>query len=188
MLRVLRPVLICLLVMSPAVALRVAGVDLPAPARCWSSAPGWWPLVRAGLGGRGREVDISGGLAVALLAVIAVLPEYAVDLYFAYRAGEDPAYVQYAAANMTGSNRLLLGLGWSVVVLISVYVVGRRSGTPVRTLVLNPRYRLELGFLLLASIVALIIPLTGEIHLVLGIVLLALLRLLSGPGRAQRQR
>ena len=119
------------------------------------------------------EVDISGGLAVALLAVIAVLPEYAVDLYFAYRAGEDPAYVQYAAANMTGSNRLLLGLGWSAVVLISVYVVGRRSGTPVRTLVLNPRYRLELGFLLLASIVALMIPLTGEIHLVLGIVLLA---------------
>ena len=65
------------------------------------------------------EVDISGGLAVALLAVIAVLPEYAVDLYFAYRAGEDPAYVQFAAANMTGSNRLLLGLGWSAVVLVS---------------------------------------------------------------------
>ena len=57
------------------------------------------------------EVDISGGLAVAILAVIVVLPEYAVDLYFAYRAGERPEYVQYAAANMTGSNRLLLGLG-----------------------------------------------------------------------------
>ena len=33
------------------------------------------------------EVDISGGLAIALLAVIAVLPEYAVDLYFAHTAG-----------------------------------------------------------------------------------------------------
>ncbi|WP_410651146.1 hypothetical protein [Amycolatopsis sp. cmx-4-54] len=45
------------------------------------------------------QVDISGGLAIA------VLPEYAVDLYFAYAAGSNPEYVAYAAANMTGSNR-----------------------------------------------------------------------------------
>ena len=78
------------------------------------------------------QVDISSGLAVALLAVIAVLPEYAVDLYFAYRAGERPEYVQYAAANMTGSNRLLLGLGWSVVVLISLFLASRQSGSQSR--------------------------------------------------------
>ena len=58
------------------------------------------------------QLDISGSLAIALLALIAVLPEYAADLYFAYTAGHEPEYAQYAAANMTGSNRLLLGLGW----------------------------------------------------------------------------
>ena len=123
--------LICLLVIAPAVLLRVAGIDLPAPLALFVFGAG---VVAASFmlawAAEAAEVDISGGLAVALLAVIAVLPEYAVDLYFAYRAGEDPAYVQYAAANMTGSNRLLLGLGWSAVVLVSVYVVGRRSGTP----------------------------------------------------------
>src|SRR3954469_23498131 len=55
--------------------------------------------------------DISGSLATAILAVIAVLPEYAVDLYFAWSAARVPENAHYAAANMTGSNRLLLGLG-----------------------------------------------------------------------------
>ena len=36
------------------------------------------------------QVDISGSLATAVLALIAVLPEYAVDLYFSYSAGHDP--------------------------------------------------------------------------------------------------
>jgi len=119
------------------------------------------------------EMDISGGLAIALLAVIAVLPEYAVDLYFAHTAGSNPDYVQYAAANMTGSNRLLLGLGWSSVVLLSLYVASKRSGRTVKALVLDSGYKRELGFLLIAGVVAFIIPLTGQIHLLLGIALLA---------------
>ena len=118
------------------------------------------------------EVDIAGGLAIAVLAVIAVLPEYAVDLYFAYTAGSRPEYVQFAAANMTGSNRLLLGLGWSLVVLLALFVARRRTGRPVRELVLDPAYRLEIGFLALASLLALVVPATGEIHLWLGLVLL----------------
>src|SRR5699024_4112840 len=65
------------------------------------------------------QKDISGPLAIALLALIAVLPEYAVDFYFAFRSGTDPQYVHYAAANMTGSNPLLLGIGWPLVVIIS---------------------------------------------------------------------
>ncbi|CAI7643483.1 unnamed protein product, partial [Penicillium discolor] len=44
------------------------------------------------------QKDISGALAIAILALIAVLPEYAVDLYYAFRSGSDPDYAQYAAA------------------------------------------------------------------------------------------
>ncbi|MEW6399798.1 MAG: sodium:calcium antiporter, partial [Bacillota bacterium] len=64
------------------------------------------------------QLEISAALAVAILALIAVLPEYAVDMYFAWMAGKDPTYTQYAAANMTGANRLLIGLGWSTVLLL----------------------------------------------------------------------
>ncbi len=36
------------------------------------------------------QLDVSQGLALTVLALIAVLPEYAVDFTFAYKAGEDP--------------------------------------------------------------------------------------------------
>ncbi|WP_431837174.1 sodium:proton exchanger [Cellulomonas sp. Y8] len=119
------------------------------------------------------QVDVSGGFAIAVLALIAVLPEYAVDLYYAYTAGSDPAYVQYAAANMTGSNRLLLGLGWPLVVLVSLYVAGRVTKKPATALALEAEHRLELGFLLIAGVVAFVIPATGHIHVVLGVALIA---------------
>lgn len=119
------------------------------------------------------QVDVSGGLAIAVLALIAVLPEYAVDLYFAYTAGSDPDYVQYAAANMTGSNRLLMGIGWPVVVLVGLWVARRTTGRKSSSLALEPGNRVELGFLLIAGVVAFIIPSTGRIHLVLGVALLA---------------
>jgi cation:H+ antiporter len=39
------------------------------------------------VGRRGGQLDISAGLAIAVLAFIAVLPEYAVDLVFAIKGG-----------------------------------------------------------------------------------------------------
>jgi cation:H+ antiporter len=119
------------------------------------------------------QIDVSGGLAIAVLAVVAVLPEYAVDLYYAYVSGHNADYTQYAAANMTGSNRLLMGLGWPVVVLVGVLVARRNGGGKSLGLTLEPANRLELGFLLIAGVVAFVIPATGQIHFILGLVLLA---------------
>src|SRR5271166_6792343 len=119
------------------------------------------------------QIDVSGGLAVAVLGVIAVLPEYAVDLYYAYTAGHVPEYTQYAAANMTGSNRLLMGLGWPIVVLVSMVVARKLSGGKENGLVLERANRVELGFLLIAGMAAFMIPLTGQIQLPLGLALLA---------------
>jgi cation:H+ antiporter len=118
------------------------------------------------------QIDVSGGLATALLALIAVLPEYAVDLYYAYVSGHNEDYTQYAAANMTGSNRLLMGLGWPVVVLVSI-LVARKSGAAKPTgLTLEPANRVELGFLLIAGVLAFVIPVSGQIHFGLGLALL----------------
>lgn len=171
--KLIRSVALCVALVSPAVVLRLGGVHPPAvlglfvfgAAVVASSFLLAWAAEAA-------RMDISGPLAIAILAVIAVLPEYAVDLYFAYTAGSDPAYVAYAAANMTGSNRLLLGVGWSVVVIIALAVASKRSGRKVRELVLEAGHRNELGFLFIASIVAFAVPLSGRINLFLGIVLI----------------
>jgi cation:H+ antiporter len=116
------------------------------------------------------QMDVSQALALALLALIAVLPEYAVDAVFAYQAGQDPAVAQegYAIANMTGANRLLIGIGWSSVVLVAWWRHGARS------VKLDPSQALELAVLLVASLYALSIPLKGELNLLDTAVLLAL--------------
>ena len=171
--RALRPVLLCLLAVAPAVGVRLTQTALaPALALLVFGVAVVAASFVLAWAAEAAEVDVSGGLAIAVLAVVAVLPEYAVDLYFAYMAGSRPEYVQFAAANMTGSNRLLLGLGWSLVVLLALLVARRRTGRGVRELVLDPSYRVEVGFLALASLLALVVPVTGEIHLVLGLVLL----------------
>jgi cation:H+ antiporter len=130
------------------------------------------------------QVDISKGLAMAVLAFIAVLPEYAVDLYFAATAARNPTYAQYAAANMTGSNRLLIGVGWSLVALCSIYVHrGRLQGKTsisvsmeltAPAVKLAPGYGVDLTVLGLATLWSLFMPLLGRIALWHGIGMLSL--------------
>jgi len=74
------------------------------------------------------QFDVSRSLAMALLALIAVLPEYAVDIYLSWRAAHDAAYVPLVAANMTGANRLLVGVGWAAVVFLGWNALRRRNG------------------------------------------------------------
>ena len=119
------------------------------------------------------QQDISASLATAILALIAILPEYAIDLYFAFSSGRHPALARYAAANMTGSNRLLLGLGWPLVLLL-LMVWGRRNGRPVTELAIKPSRRVELAFLGLASLYAITFPLRRGIHWTDGAVLIGL--------------
>jgi cation:H+ antiporter len=105
------------------------------------------------------ERDVPRTLALAGLGLIAVLPEYAVDLTFAWKAGDDPSYAPFAVANMTGANRLLIGLGWPVVVGIYWFKTRRNI------LALAAIHRTEVGILGIATIYSFIIPLRGGISL-----------------------
>ena len=114
------------------------------------------------------ERDIPQALAILVLALVAVLPEYAIDLHFAWTAGKDPSYAPYAVANMTGANRLLIGFGWAAVVLVACWR-GRSQDLEV-----HPRQKLELRFLIWATLYSFLIPLSGSIHLFDACVLLGL--------------
>jgi cation:H+ antiporter len=114
------------------------------------------------------EVEIAQSLALALVALIAVLPEYAVDLTFAWKAGDDPVYAQYAAANMTGGNRLLVGFAWPLVVFVTWYKTRRK------VLRVNRSISLELAFLGIATVYSFLIPLKGNISLIDTVVLVSL--------------
>src|SRR5258708_646249 len=105
----------------PAVALRLAGVHLPPGLAIVIFGAGVvTTAVILSWAAEAAQVDISSAAAIAILAVVAVLPEYAVDLYFAFTAGSHPEYTPFAAANMTGSNRLLLAPGLPLVTLAAI--------------------------------------------------------------------
>jgi len=72
---------------------------------------------------------ISQGLALALLAWLQTLPEFAVEAVIAWEAGKDPATSHLAIANLTGAIRLLVGLGWPM-----IYFVAAWSGRKQRRL------------------------------------------------------
>lgn len=162
-------ILLAAAVTAPAMIMRARGVHI---------APGGEALLFgvAILGGaflltwaaEVAEMDISQGLALAFLALVAVLPEYAVDMYFAWKAASHPDYTAYAAANMTGANRLLIGVAWPLIVLL--YWSKRRR----RELVLPATRAVELVFLTLATVYSFVIPLKGTISPIDSLVLVSI--------------
>jgi cation:H+ antiporter len=62
---------------------------------------------------------ISQGLALAILAWLQTLPEFAVEAVIAWEAGKDPTKTHLAIANFTGSLRLLVGLGWPMIYFVA---------------------------------------------------------------------
>ena len=116
------------------------------------------------------EMDISQGLALAVIAVIAVLPEYAVDFVLAWKAGASPEEAQkgLAIANMTGGNRLLIGLGWPIVFALFFF------RTRLKELIVNRQRSLELAFLSVATLYVVLIPLRHSVTIIDSIVLVSL--------------
>jgi cation:H+ antiporter len=105
------------------------------------------------------QFEIPQALALALLALIAVLPEYAVDMYFAWKAGKDPTYTAFATANMTGANRLLIGVGWAAVVFAFWFKTRKRQVT------LEPEHKTEVLFLGVATLYSFFIPFKRQLDL-----------------------
>lgn len=119
-------------------------------------------------GAEAAEHDIPRALALSVVALLAVFPEYAVDIVFAFKAGQDPSFAPYAAANMTGSNRLLLGLGWPTISILAWLSRGQRSLHLTRDTVL------PLFFLTVATLYSFTLPIKAHIGLVDSVILFAL--------------
>ncbi|HEU5316288.1 MAG TPA: sodium:calcium antiporter [Chloroflexota bacterium] len=143
------------------------------------------------------QLDVSQALALALLSLIAVLPEYAVSVIFAWRAASDPSQAAYAAANMTGANRLLIGVGWSSVVLLAWWRTREKSSgrrlnvedAPGQVIngavVLHRSQSLELTALGLGTLYSFILPLKGGIGPIDAVVLCSLFAVYAwGTARA----
>lgn len=177
------PLLLPVLAAAPGVVLRFSGAPLPAALAV--VVLGVAVIGAAFFLSWGTELierDIGQGLALALLALIAVLPEYAVDVVFAWKAGQDPeTYAPLALANMTGANRLLIGVGWSLVVLAALAARRRRDpdASPEETSAvrLEPVQTVEVAYLAVASLYALTFALRESLTLLDTVILFGIFAL-----------
>jgi cation:H+ antiporter len=129
-------------------------------------------------GAETAEKDVPRAFAIAVLAVLAVAPEYAVDALYAWDAGQfagTPEGVEagnLAVANMTGANRILIGIGWAGITLFTIYrakakmdtAVERHDGLLADKVIIDRDIALEITFLLLATLWAFVVPLSGGIN------------------------
>src|SRR5579872_3180869 len=87
---------------------------------------------------------IAQGFAVAILAWLQTLPEFAVEAVLAWHQ-----QVPLLLANLTGALRLLTGLGWPVIYFTAATAYRRRSGKPLGCIRLDEHHAVEvLGLLL----------------------------------------
>jgi cation:H+ antiporter len=123
------------------------------------------------------QVDIARGVVVAAVAFVAILPEYIVELHFAFTGRAD-----YVTANLTGASRLLLGV--SVGLPAAVALLRRRRTGAVA---LEPAQRVDLAILALAVLWSLRIVARGQLGLLDALVLISLygLYLVRAAGSAE---
>ncbi|QIO24348.1 sodium:calcium antiporter [Haloarcula sp. JP-L23] len=147
-------------------------------------------------GAETAEKDVPRAFAIAVLAVLAVAPEYAVDALFAWKAGAGGATTEactrlsaaaieagetplarachdanLAIANMTGANRILIGIGWAGIAAFTVWraattqdpAVEKRDGFLADVVKLDTDIATEITFLLVATAWAFAVPLGGGI-------------------------
>jgi cation:H+ antiporter len=147
-------------------------------------------------GAETAEKDVPRAFAIAVLAILAVAPEYAVDALYAWSAGSGGATTaacqdlstaaieagqtplaeachsaNLAVANMTGANRILIGIGWAGIAVFTIWRAAKTADPAVRSrdglladvVALDRAIATEVAFLFLATAWAFFVPLGGGI-------------------------
>jgi len=124
-------------------------------------------------GAEAAQFMMSQGLALAILAWLQTLPEFAVEAVIAWDAGRNPERSHLAIANLTGAIRLLLGLGWPMIYFVFSYF-GRRRGEQAPAIKLNPEHATEIVGLVPPLLYFIVIVIKQSINWIDAVVLLSL--------------
>ncbi len=105
------------------------------------------------------EFSISQGLAVAIVALLQVVPEFMVEAVIAWRKDID-----LMMANFTGSNRLLMGVGWPLIFITANVYSRFRNGRKIEAITLRPENIVEIATLFISSLYFLIVLLKKDLQ------------------------
>ncbi len=119
-------------------------------------------------GAESAQFFVAQGFALAILAWMQTLPEFAVEAVLAWHR-----QTELLLANLTGALRLLTGLAWPLIYLTAAVVHRRRLGRPLKKIVLDLHHSVEVMALGPPLLYALLIWWKANLHFYDGCVLVA---------------
>lgn len=120
-------------------------------------------------GAESAQFFVAQGFALAILAWLQTLPEFAVEAVLAWHQQRD-----LLLANLTGALRLLVGLAWPIIYATAAYFHRKRTRTPLRQIVLHPHHSVEVVALAVPLFYALFIWWKGSLGIYDSIILSAI--------------
>ena len=110
-------------------------------------------------GAESAQFFVAQGFALAILAWMQTLPEFAVEAVLAWKG-----QTQLLLANLTGALRLLTGLAWPMVYLTAAVGHRRRTGQPLRHIKLELHHSVEVIALIPPLLYAVVIWAKSNLH------------------------
>ncbi len=110
-------------------------------------------------GAESAQFFVAQGFALAILAWMQTLPEFAVEAVLAWKQ-----QTTLLIANLTGALRLLTGLAWPMIYATAATVHRRRTGQPLRSIRLHGEHSVEVIALVLPLLYALVIWWKRTLH------------------------
>lgn len=118
-------------------------------------------------GAESAQFFVAQGFALAVLAWMQTLPEFAVEAVLAWKQ-----QVPLMLAGLTGALRLLTGLAWPMIYLTASVRHRRRTGQPLRRIKLSPDHSVEVVGVVAPVLYAIVIWWKGTLDVADAIVLL----------------
>src|SRR5579859_4731395 len=125
---------VCALLLLAVVPIRA----LPPSAVVWTAPSILLAAMLIAWAAESAQFFVAQGFALAILAWMQTLPEFAVEAVLAWHR-----QTELLLANLTGALRLLTGLAWPMIYATAAFVHRRRSRTPLKTIQLDPDQSIE---------------------------------------------
>lgn len=119
-------------------------------------------------GAEAAQYFMAQGIALAILAVLQTLPEFAVEAVLAWKQ-----QTQYLFANLTGALRLLTGLGWPLIYAAAATSHRKTLHQPMRFIELTAQQSIQVVGLLFSLVWQFAVWVKGSLGVVDAVILLA---------------
>jgi cation:H+ antiporter len=120
-------------------------------------------------GAESAQYFVAQGFALAMLAWLQTLPEFAVEAVLAWHQ-----QTHLLLANLTGALRLLTGLGWPAIYMTAAVCHRRGGAGPLRRITLHDHHSVEVVALMVPLLYVPVIAIKGTLTIYDGIVLIAI--------------